>query len=126
MTIRKIITWTTLGAMSLAAATPLAAAPLAPAVMTQDRAELQQVQFRHRHGGPGWHHGPRHGYYGHRHYGSGAAVLGGLAAGAVIGGAIANSRAAADSQAYCQQRYRSYDPASGTYLSNDGMRRPCP
>ena len=28
--------------------------------------------------------------------------------------------------AYCQQRYRSYDPASGTYLGYDGLRHPCP
>ncbi|MFY9956394.1 BA14K family protein, partial [Bradyrhizobium sp.] len=31
-----------------------------------------------------------------------------------------------DSAAYCAQRYRSYDPASGTYLGNDGYRHPCP
>jgi hypothetical protein len=27
---------------------------------------------------------------------------------------------------YCASRYRSYDPASGTYLGYDGMRHPCP
>jgi hypothetical protein len=27
--------------------------------------------------------------------------------------------------AYCAQRYRSYDPASGTYLGYDGIRHPC-
>ncbi len=27
---------------------------------------------------------------------------------------------------YCAQRYRSYDPASGTYLGFDGFRHPCP
>lgn len=26
---------------------------------------------------------------------------------------------------YCAQRYRSYDPASGTYLGFDGIRHPC-
>jgi hypothetical protein len=26
---------------------------------------------------------------------------------------------------YCAQRYRSYDPASGTYLGYDGQRHPC-
>ena len=31
-----------------------------------------------------------------------------------------------DAVAYCMQRYRSYDPASGTYLGNDGQRHPCP
>lgn len=31
-----------------------------------------------------------------------------------------------DSSAYCAQRFRSYDPASGTYLGYDGLRHPCP
>ena len=31
-----------------------------------------------------------------------------------------------DDVAYCMQRYRSYDPRSGTYLNNDGTRYPCP
>jgi hypothetical protein len=86
-----------------------------------------------------------------------------LAAGAIIGGAVAASQpwygynydyapgydgyaysdygysdygyaapggyvAAAPGQdaAYCAQRFRSYDPASGTYLGYDGFRHPCP
>jgi hypothetical protein len=28
--------------------------------------------------------------------------------------------------AYCQQRFRSYDPVSGTYMGYDGMRHACP
>ncbi|MGX7706226.1 BA14K family protein [Methylobacterium sp. Gmos1] len=70
----------------------------------------------------------------------GAAVgagVAGLAAGAIIGGAIASSQAQArpvvveggpdpETVAACARRFRSYDPASGTYLSNDGTRRPCP
>ena len=31
-----------------------------------------------------------------------------------------------DAVASCARRYRSYDPRSGTFLSNDGMRKPCP
>jgi BA14K-like protein len=27
---------------------------------------------------------------------------------------------------YCAQRYRSFDPATGTYLGFDGQRHPCP
>jgi hypothetical protein len=27
---------------------------------------------------------------------------------------------------YCAQRYRSYDPRSGTFLGYDGLRHPCP
>ena len=83
---------------------------------------------------------------------------GAVAAGAVIGGAIAANNAYAyyggpgyydqpayyddqyvddgvvavvpapvgDDSGYCAQRYRSYDPASGTYLGFDGLRHPCP
>jgi hypothetical protein len=28
--------------------------------------------------------------------------------------------------AYCAQRFRTYNPASGTYMGSDGMRHPCP
>jgi hypothetical protein len=31
-----------------------------------------------------------------------------------------------DSVAYCKQRFRSYDPSTGTYLGYDGLRNPCP
>jgi BA14K-like protein len=31
-----------------------------------------------------------------------------------------------DDVAFCAQTYRSYDPASGTYLGYDGLRHPCP
>lgn len=27
---------------------------------------------------------------------------------------------------YCAQRYKSYDPGSGTFLGRDGQRHPCP
>ncbi|GAB1717907.1 MAG: hypothetical protein NTAFB05_29490 [Nitrobacter sp.] len=54
-------------------------------------------------------------------------MMGGLAAGAIIGSAIAGSQArAADGDAYCFRRFKSYDPASGTYLGYDGNRHPCP
>jgi hypothetical protein len=102
-------------------------------------------------GGGGWNGGYRHR---DRRFWPGA-----VAAGAVIGGAIAANDAYAyyggpayydqpayyddqyvddgavavvpvpageDSAAYCAQRYRSYDPASGTYLGFDGLRHACP
>jgi hypothetical protein len=79
----------------------------------------------------------------------------GIVAGAIIGGAIASSPyygygpypyyappppvvygpppavyggapVAGDAAAYCAQRYRSYDPATGTFLGYDGVRHPCP
>ena len=64
----------------------------------------------------------------------GGALIGGLAAGALIGGAIASQAAPApvyvvpgeDAISYCLQRFRSYDPESGTYLGYDGQRHPCP
>lgn len=85
-------------------------------------------------------------WYGHRGWGGGAFV-GGLAAGALLGGAIAAPYyygspyyygpayppppayappPEGDAVAYCMQRYRSYDPNSGTFLGYDGRRHPCP
>jgi hypothetical protein len=150
----------TLGVVLLAAtpawfAGPAGAAPIGAAPSLQDAAgpAAQTVQWRggHRWGG-GW---GGHGWWG----GAGA----GLAAGAIIGGAVAATRpwygydygydyapgpysygydpgyssygfapggyaAVAPDQdaAYCAQRFRSYDPASGTYLGYDGFRHPCP
>ena len=109
-------------AVMATACTPVLAAPLSPAAISQS-AQVQQVQYRHWHGHGGHRWG---GWHRPHYYGSGAAVLGGLAAGAVIGGAIANSQGRANADAYCSQRYRSYDPGSGTYLGYDGMRHPCP
>ena len=40
-----------------------------------------------------------------------------IRAGVVVSGGV--------DPAYCAQRYRSYDPASGTYLGYDGLRHPC-
>lgn len=85
---------------------------------------------------------PPRAYYGHRHYyrndGGSALAAGavGLAAGALIGSAIAGSQAQAapppppgtvDPQvaAYCARKYRSYDPATGTFLATNGMRYVC-
>lgn len=98
-------------AVALTAATALAATP----------ADAQR-----RHGG---HH---HGYH---HRGGGGAFIGGLAAGAILGGALAAQRPyyaepgyvyGGDAVAYCMSRFKSYDPASGTYLGYDGHRHPCP
>jgi hypothetical protein len=89
---------------------------------------------------------------GYRGYRGGGGFIPGAVAGAVIGGAIASTYprygygyggpvyyedqyyddgavtvAPGDPDAaYCAQTYRSYDPASGTYLGNDGLRHPCP
>jgi hypothetical protein len=85
-------------------------------------------------------YGGRRGYYRGRGYGGAAAAgIAGLAAGALIGGAIASQQAAPPPPpyavapagggdewlAYCSQRYRSFDPGSGTFLGNDGRRHAC-
>lgn len=123
-----------LGALTVG---PAAALPASQSGMRGDapNVRIEQVQYR-RH-----FRGHRYGYRGgwrrgHRYYHGGVgAGLAGLAAGAVIGGAIANSQAPAyydvaptngGAEAYCEQRFRSYDPASGTYLGYDGERHPCP
>jgi len=93
------------------------------------------------------HHGGHCGHGGHwGHHGGwgwGGGAIGGFAAGALLGSALAApgyyfddpgyydvpdvyAGPDANAEAYCAQRYRSYDPASGTYLGYDGMRHPCP
>lgn len=95
----------------------------------------------------------RGGYYRGGYHGNGGAVtagiLGGLAAGALIGGLAAQAAPPPaygpppapayggpvpvgnvyerdpNWVSYCASRYRSFDPASGTYLGQDGYRYPC-
>jgi hypothetical protein len=45
----------------------------------------------------------------------------GVASAAVLGGVTTPE----DSTAYCSAHYRSYDPASGTFLGYDGLRHAC-
>lgn len=110
------------------------AAPLTPATATTVSLAIDgtiiNAQWRGRrghHGHRGFHrHHRRGGHWHHGHSGIGPAI-GGLAVGALIGGAIASSAAPANSAvAYCMNRFKSYDPASGTYLGYDGFRHPCP
>jgi hypothetical protein len=120
-------------AMSLPVASPAAAQVAGPriavgaqpAVQSQS-AGVTQVRWRgHRRWHRGyWHRGRWHrGYWGGG--GAGAAVAAGIA-GLAIGGALAAQAQSQNAVAYCQQRFRSYDPASGTYLGYDGYRHPCP
>jgi hypothetical protein len=39
---------------------------------------------------------------------------------------VSQSPPADDPVAYCMQRFRSYDPKTGTYLGHDGQRHSCP
>ncbi len=114
------------GATTVALSLPASSAPLMNDTILSSAAaassNVENVQY-YRRG-----YGYRGGYGYRRGYGGTAAGVGiGLAAGAIIGGAIAASAAQANQNAaYCAQRYRSYDPRSGTYLNNDGNRYPCP
>lgn len=142
---------TTLIAAALAGgfalATPVVAAPLAPAQTALATAGspnlVEQVQYR-RYYGP-----RRYGYYGRGYrYNRGAAVGAGIAAGA-LGALAAGALLApgpvyaapppvyvapapvyaepdADAIAYCSRRFRTYDPATGTYIATGGVVRACP
>jgi hypothetical protein len=61
---------------------------------------------------PGYAYGPAYGYGTYDYVAPPAAMPGPAFAGGDV--------------AYCEQRFRSYDPASGTYLGFDGLRHPCP
>jgi BA14K-like protein len=117
---------------------PANAAPLsAPMGLSNSvSSPIEAVQWRrggYRRGGRGW--------------GPGIGIGAGLAAGAIIGSALAApyyygpryvepgyayapgyvaAAPGGDAVAYCEQRFRSYDPASGTYLGYDGVHHPCP
>ena len=128
---------------SLVLAASMLAAPLSQAIaaprsrmpeITKQYPGESYTQYRRYYGGPRYYHGPR--YY--RRGGNGGAVAAGvlgLAAGALVAGAIANQAQAApppppgtvDPQlaAYCARKYRSYDPATGTFLAGNGMRYVC-
>jgi hypothetical protein len=61
-------------------------------------------------------------------FGAAAAIFG-LAAGALAAGALAGAanydRVDDGWIAACSRKYRSFDPATGTYLGYDGLRHPC-
>jgi uncharacterized protein YcfJ len=119
----------TLCALAAVAALGIAASPAsaqvargAPALAQSSDGAVQTVQWR-RHG-----HWRGHHRYHRRGYGWGPAV-GGFAAGAIIGGALAAQQAQAAQQqdwiAYCSAKYQSFNPATGTYIANSGKERPC-
>ena len=124
MTKFKMITATAMMGAALLMAPPVVqAAPISGNTFTgvqagkDNAAPLVEVQYRRR-------------YRNHRSYRRNHNNGGAVAAGAIIGlaaGAIAaNAAAGNNAVGYCSQRYRSYDPGSGTYLGYDGYRHPCP
>jgi hypothetical protein len=112
------------GSSVFLAAAPAPAAPIGADVIqnahSHQASPLTEVRYRGRH----WRH--RHYYRRHHHDDDAGAVAAGaifgLAAGAILGNAAAGNNAVA----YCSRRFRSYDPASGTYLGYDGYRHSCP
>jgi hypothetical protein len=73
------------------------------------------------------------GYYDPNSYGDSYAYDGGVTYNTGIplvtfdqGPGVVGYDETAGDPAFCAQRYRSYDPASGTYLGFDGLRHPCP
>jgi len=127
---------------SLASAVPIGGAA---AIRTTAPGAIETVRY-----GYGW----RGGGWGWRGGGWGWGVGAGVAAGALIGGALAapyyyggyypyyaqpyyapgpgyyaapyGGDVGDDGVAYCMQRYRSYNPNTGTFMGNDGRPHPCP
>jgi hypothetical protein len=134
MTIRPFTVAAALLAISIAPVANVASAmPISKSVAVDNSAaaNVQTVQYHGRGG-----HGR---YYGGR--GDGAGVAAGIIGGMILGGMLAAPRdydyapgpyygpgyyGGDDADGYCMQRFRSYDPRSGTYLGYDGYRHPCP
>lgn len=64
---------------------------------------------------------PWYGYTAGYGYGYGP----GYVYGPALGGVYAYNDVPAGDTGYCARRYRSYDPATGTYLGYDGIRHAC-
>ena len=56
----------------------------------------------------------------------GGAIIGGILAAPYYYGPYYGPGYGGNAVSYCMQRFRSYDPGSGTYLGYDGYRHPCP
>ena len=124
---RKIAAAALLAAYGVACISPALAQVARPQIgqgVSAPANPLTEVQYR-RWGGPG------------------PAIGLGIAAGALLGAAIAAQPyyygpgyyapgyyppppPPGDPVAYCMSRFKSYDPASGSYLGYDGLRHPCP
>lgn len=67
------------------------------------------------------------GYYDNcGYYGAGYAYDDGYWGDAYAGPTVVTRVGGGGDVGYCMRRYRSYDPASGTFLGYDGLRHPCP
>jgi hypothetical protein len=134
---RKFVTAVVSAAM-LASVLPASANPIQIRPLPQVEKTYPNesyVQYYRRGYRPRVHH---HHHYYRRDSGSAvAAGVAGLAAGALIAGAIASQAQAQPAAppppgtvdpsvaAYCARKYRSYDPGTGTFLASNGMRYVC-
>lgn len=127
---RKIATAALLG---MTVSTTLLAAAAPAAAMNQD---VSVQKYYSLHGKDRWHGGWRdrrfawgyRNYDGWRHGGgdAAAALIFGLAAGAVVGSALVADADPATSHARaCSSLYESYNPANDTFLGLDGFRHRC-
>ena len=82
----------------------------------------------HGHGHRHWHH--HHGHrWGYRHghgWGWWAPALLGFGTGVIVHEFVTRPKPASDAMAQCSAQYKSFDPNTGTFLSLDGTRKPCP
>lgn len=81
---------------------------------------------------PGYDNGYYYGNYSYGPFGAAAGVVGGAVetAGAIATApfrafGVRESYAMAQGGSHCAERYRSYNPASGTFMGYDGRRHPC-
>ena len=155
-TVRRLVATGLCAAGIWSVATAASATPVADALAIKNAvpASVETVQWRRgwgwRGGGWGWGgaaagfvagavvgsaltappyyygYGP---YYPGPYYGPPPAVVYGAPPPAAYGApppAAYGAPVAGDPAAYCAQRFKSYDPATGTYLGYDGVRHPCP
>lgn len=106
-------------------AVPASAAPLPKPGLTTP-GDVTYVGRRGR--GRGWYRGRRGGrWYGSRRRGpNGAAIIGGIIAGALIAAAIREGRARDYDIRRCEEDFYSFDPRTGTYINRYGEERVCP
>ena len=144
---RAIFVAAALSVIASSSSTVASAAPVGGAFALKNAAPMTVENAR-------WVGGWRGGGWGWRGPGWGWGVAGGLAAGAIIGGALAApyyyggyyggpyyggayyanpgyyaepyAGGGGDAVEYCMQRYRSYNPNTGTFMGNDGRPHPCP
>jgi hypothetical protein len=149
----KVIAVALLAAASPWLVAPVGAVPLTPlaGLQSEGAPRAESVQYRRGYrGGGGWRGGRGAGIgaglvagaiiggaiatsrpYGYGYgpsYGYGAYAPAYVDDGYVDEGyvAVAPGGGGGSAAAYCAQRYRSYDPRSGTFLGYDGLRHPCP